>query len=459
MVDQLAASFRDPSGFLYRQDGTLYRQVNSSYASDFEKLMGSGLYETLTGRGLLIPHQRVAPTNSDPAVYAVLQPEEIPFVSYPYEWCFGQLKAAALATLEIQLVALDHGMTLKDASAYNIQFVGARPTLIDTLSFTEYHEGEAWVAYRQYCQHFLAPLALMAYHDVRLGQLLRTFIDGVPLDLTSGLLRRRTWLRFGLVTNLHLHARAQGRYSASAEGGAPRRSTKVSKRGLLGLIDSLRRTTEALRWKIGASEWVYYYEKEHRYSDLALEAKERHLDDWIDRLAPSSVWDLGANTGRFSRLASRRGIPTVAFDIDFGAVERSFQKGRAENDGLLLPLFQDLTNPSPGNGWSGEERASLESRGPVDLVLALALIHHLAISNNVPLGQVAKYFAGLSRWLVIEFVPKGDSQVDRLLSSREDIFPHYHVEGFESAFGEYFAVRESVQIADTERRLYLLEAH
>src|SRR6185436_4959816 len=189
---QLSASFRDPSGFLFSRGGILYRQVNRAYQKEYARLMESGLYEKLVKAGLLIPHVEV---DQPPAVEVdalkVIQPDRVPFISYPYEWSFGQLKSAALATLSIQKRALKMGMSLKDASAYNIQFVHGKATLIDTLSFEVYEEGEPWVAYRQFCQHFLAPLALMALKDVRLNQLLRVYIDGVPLDLVSELLPTR----------------------------------------------------------------------------------------------------------------------------------------------------------------------------------------------------------------------------------------------------------------------------
>ena len=218
------ASFRDPSGFLFTRDGVLYRQVNQVYAEDYRKLMDSGLYAKLVKAGLLIPHTEVdiEPANKKLA-FKVLCPEYVPFISYPYEWSFGQLKDAALATLSIQKRALKAGMVLKDASAYNIQFQRGKPTLIDTLSFEIYQEGEPWVAYRQFCQHFLAPLALMAYQDVRLSQLLRVYIDGIPLDLASELLPARTRWNLGLATHIHLHARAQKRYAevavSEARGG------------------------------------------------------------------------------------------------------------------------------------------------------------------------------------------------------------------------------------------------
>ena len=432
----------------------MYRQVNESYRADYDLLMGSGLYEDLTGAGLLIPHQEVA---ASPGAYKVLQPEPVAFISYPYEWCFSQFKDAALTTLKIQRRALKRGMSLKDATAYNIQFHASRPLLIDTLSFERYREGEPWVAYRQFCQHFLSPLALMAHRDVRLGQLLRVHIDGIPLDLASRLLPWRTRLHFPLLSHLHLHAATQKRYADRPVGQKGGSTRKVSRQGLIGILESLAGGIRKLTWKPAGTEWADYYNFTN-YTDDALAQKGRLVGQLIAQAAPASVWDLGANTGFFSRIASQAGIPTLAFDIDPAAVERAYRTCRDQQESLLLPLLLDLTNPSPALGWAHAERTALTERGPAGAVLALALVHHLAISNNVPLPRLAEYFRQLSERLIIEFVPKSDSKVAKLLATREDIFPNYHRAGFEEAFQQIFEIQATEPIPGTDRILYLMGA-
>jgi len=453
---QLAASFRDPSGFLFSQGGVLYRQVNRSYAQEYAHLMESGLYERLVKAGLLIPHVEVDELPGDyESAYEIIQPERVSFISYPYEWSFGQLKDAALATLSIQRRALKAGMSLKDASAYNIQFVRGKATLIDTLSFEVYKEGQPWVAYRQFCQHFLAPLALMALRDVRLNQLLRVYIDGVPLDLASELLPFKTRFNFGLLTNIHLHASAQKRYAGT---DVKARAGTMSKQALTGLIDSLSSAIRKLNWNPGGTEWGNYYDITN-YSEAAFGHKKELVREWSARAKPALVWDLGANTGVFSRAAGETGAYVVSSDIDPAAVEQNYRQMKGEKSENILPLLLDLTNPSPSIGWANQERDSFGARGPADMVLALALVHHLAISNNVPLPQLADFFAKLGKWLVIEFVPKSDSQVQKLLVSREDIFPNYTREGFESAFKQRFKICEAVNVHESERVLYLMEGH
>ncbi|WP_067047742.1 hypothetical protein [Methanofollis ethanolicus] len=450
----LESSFRDPSGFLFRRNGTLYRQINRSYAESYEILIASGLYDDLVKRGLLIPHRdaEIEPERPEEA-YRVIEPEVVPFISYPYEWSFSQLKEAARATLEIEKIALGHGLTLKDASAYNIQFLDGRPVFIDTLSFEAYTPGEPWVAYRQFCQHFLAPLALMAYRDIRLNQLLRVHIDGVPLDLAGSLLPRRSWLNARIAMHLHMHARSQAQYADTHTKIEP---PKVNQNALMGLIDSLSNAVGSLTWRPEGTEWAEYY-RETNYTAAGLDHKKRIIASFLDEIGPGTVWDLGANVGVFSRLSSGRGIPTVACDIDPACVERNYRDVREKHESHLLPLVVDLTNPSPAIGWDNAERRSMIERGPAEMVFALALVHHLAISNNVPLDRIAAFFAEICTYLVVEFVPKDDSQVKKLLANREDIFAGYTEDAFEEAFGGFFDTLRKESITDSARTLYLMK--
>ena len=448
-----SGSFRDPSGFVFWQDGTLYRQVNTSYKDNYEHLMESGLYEALVSSGLLLPHEEVDIQSPQPdLVYKVIRPVLIPLISYPYEWCFSQLKDAALTTLEIQKTCLDFDMSLKDCSAYNIQFRKGRPVLIDTLSFEKYREGQPWVAYRQFCQHFLAPLALMSHKDIRLNQLSRVHIDGIPLDLASSLLPFHTWLMPSLLSHIHLHARSQKRF---ADKTVDTKRYKIGRRSFLGIIDSLGAAIRKQKWQLRSMGWADYY-KDTNYAPDALAHKRQLVFDFIDKIDPSSVWDLGANVGMFSRVASDKGIPTVSFDVDPSTIEINYRECVRREEANMLPLVLDLTNPSPSSGWGNEERLSLNERGPVDCVLALALIHHLAISNNVPFNKIAEFLHNISCSLIVEFIPKSDSQVQRLLMTREDVFSSYTRQSFESEFSKYFKIVRIDRITDSERILYLM---
>jgi len=298
-------------------------------------------------------------------------------------------------------------------------------------------------------------LALMTYRDIRLNQLLRVYIDGIPLDLASRLLPRHALLNFGLFSHIFLHARAQQTYADKAVE-KPKINIGMSKQALLGLIESLESTVRRLKWNPGGTEWGNYYEITN-YTDAAFVHKKQLVSEWMERIKPKIAWDLGANTGIFSRLASQAGGYTIAFDVDPAAVEQNYRQVKVDKEQSMLPLILDLTNPSPAIGWYNRERHSLGERGPVDVVLALALIHHLAISNNVPFSQLAEFFYDMCHWLVIEFVPKSDSQVQKLLKSREDIFTQYAQGDFEEIFEERFDIREVVKVRESERYLYLME--
>lgn len=453
---RLASSFRDPSGFVFINEGVLFRQVNRSYEREFRLLHDSGLYDELSSAGILVRHEQVDLSQKrSPEAVAVIKPEAVGFISYPYEWSFTQLKDAALLTLHIQKRALARGMSLKDSSAFNVQFWKGKPIFIDTLSFEEYKEGEPWVAYRQFCQHFVAPLVLMSYVDPRMGRSLRGYIDGIPLDLTSKLLPWRTKWKPGIALHIHVHARAQNKITEMTQ---ETRARKMSKLGLLGLIDNLEGLVKGLTWKPEGTVWGDYYEATN-YSDQAMAQKAKLVEEFIESIspAPKSLWDLGANTGEFSRLASQKGILTVAWDLDTAAIEKCYLDLKQHPDPNLLPLVQDLTNPSPALGWANSERESFTGRGPADALMALALVHHLAIGNNVPLEDIAYYFASLGNWLIIEFVPKEDSQVQRLLQSREDVFDQYTQQEFERTFSSWFDLTQKAPIPGTVRTLYLFK--
>lgn len=446
------ASFRDPSGFVFTRNGTVYRQINLNYRENYDLLISSGLYENLSGNGFLVKHTETNDKLSKPA-YKILKPQQIPFISYPYEWSFSQMKDAALLTLEIQQIALEYGLSLKDASAYNIQFVSNKPILIDTLSFEKYDQSKPWVAYRQFCQHFLAPLSLMAYNDLYMGSFSKNYIDGIPLDIAVHLLNKKTKYKLGLFTHLHLHARSQIKY---IDPKAKNKKARFSKIQMLGILSSLAATVRSLNPPRQKTTWGEYYDFTN-YSDSAFKNKSKIIRDYLEKIKPKTLWDAGANDAYFSRLSSKKQILTVASDIDPVAIEIAYLRAKQENDEYLLPLIIDLTNPSPSIGWANQERDSFLSRCGFDATLCLAFIHHLSIANNLPFSSTAEIFSKTSKHLIIEFVPKTDSKVQHLLASREDIFDSYNQEEFEKRFSKYFKILHSKKISGSLRTLYLMK--
>jgi hypothetical protein len=453
MIDH-PGSFRDPSGSVFFYEGQLYRKINICYREDYEAVTTTGLYDRLVREELLLPHEEVPLLfDNDPNIFKIIRPEFLPFISYPYEWCFSQLKDAALATLNIQKIALNHGCILKDASAYNVQFKDGRPILIDTLSFKRYVEGEPWVAYRQFCQHFMAPLALMSRTDIRLSQLTRIFLDGLPLDFARNLLPWKTYFHLFLLLHIHLHARVQKRFSKKFSV----KSYSVRKPKLQAIVDSLLASVNHLKWNPRETEWAEY-DREMNYQGRSFESKKALVSQILQQIRPEVVWDLGANVGTFSRIASAQKVPVISLDADPGAVEKNYLWCKANGECHILPLVIDMTNPSPAIGWENTERASLIERGPADLVMALALIHHLAISNNLPLLKIAQFFSTLCRrWLIVEYVPKNDTWAQYLLGTRTDSFADYTQDHFERAFAPFFDIRFRKKIEDSERFFYFLE--
>ncbi len=451
-----AGSYRDPAGFVFRRDGVVYRQVERSFAEEWEHYLDSGLYERLTQAGVVIGHEDVdtALAAQQPA-YRVIRPMQLEVISYPYEWSFSQLQDAALLTLRAQTLAHAAGMTLRDASAYNIQFHRGRPLLIDSLSFERAEVERPWAAYRQFCEHFLAPLALMAHVDIRLGRLLRDHLEGIPLDLAARLLPARTRLSFGLGPHIHLHARAQRQHANDNARPSDLKRASMSPKRLATLIESLHDTISGLSWEPQGTAWADYADNTS-YDDVATAAKATAVREMLTAIGGSRAWDLGANTGRYSRIAADAGYRVVALDVDPAAVERAYRAVRAEGREDILPLLADITDPSPALGWGSAERAGLLERVAGDVILALALVHHLAIGANVPLPMIAALFARLAPHAIVEFVPKQDAMVQRLLASRPDIFPDYDIEGFRTAFGAHYTIVSETSIEGSDRTLFHL---
>ena len=442
------SSFRDPAGFVFKRKGKVYRQINPAGREDYDLLMASRLYDSLIDKGFMVPHQEIL-ENVPPEAYRIIQPQQIDFISYPYEWSFSMLKDAALLTLKIQRMSLEHGMSLKDASAYNVQFSDARPVFIDTLSFTQ-NDSSPWPAYRQFCQHFLIPLLLMAKRDIGLQALLKVHMDGIPLSLAAKLLP--FWTKFSprIFLHVHLHARIQAKHSSSNSTRIPQMTVKRK----LMVIDSLISFVRSINWKPKKTEWGDYYSFTN-YDDNSLKHKTEIVEAFLKTVMPVTCWDIGANNGYFTRIASRLGVKSVAFDIDPVAVENNYLQIKQLKEVNLLPLLCDVCNPSPAIGWHGKERKSLFERGRADLVMGLALIHHLAISNNLPLAKIAEFFSAVADNVIMEFVPKTDSKVQVLLASRKDIFPNYDQGNFEREFSKYFAIRDKQRVKNSERTLYL----
>lgn len=446
------SSYRDPSGFLFYHDNVLYRQVDLSFREDFDHFMQGGLYDSLVGKGLLIPHEPVqANLTGNSSTYQVIRPEPIPFISYPYEWSFDMLKDAALLTLEVAREALSHGMMLKDASAYNVQWYQGKMIFIDTLSFERYREGMPWIAYRQFCEHFLAPLALMHYKQYPLHQFLLAWPEGVPVTLAQSLLPFKSRFHLHVYLHLHLHAKIS---TQKKQGNS---ASSFSKSKLQNLLRSLEEAVKGFRLNAPSGVWSGYYNEAVQREDY-VEQKRSLLSSWLKELDVETALDAGANEGSFSQVLAEQGIRTISADFDHYSVNRLYQRTKEKGWKNILPLLLDLSNPTPAIGVNNEERQSFLNRCQPQLVMALALIHHLVIGKNISFAQVAQMFATLSSlYLVIEFVPKEDEKIQLMLGQKKDIYHHYTEPAFLEAFGLYFTVVKKQQVGSSGRTLYLMQ--
>lgn len=445
------SSYRDPSGFIFEKEGILYRQVNLPFKEHFDHFIQSGFYDTLVKNRWLIPHATVPKnlTGTDD-YYATLQPERIAFISYPCEWSFDMLKDAALLTLRLTREAINAGMILKDATPYNIQWHKGHLIFIDTLSFEKYQE-EPWIAYRQFCENFLGPLLLMHYSKKQLPGLLLAWPGGISLAELSSLLPKRS--RFSLYTYLHIHLHAK--YSLKKQN-KPATIPRFPKQKLLNLLSSLDILVDKLKLPVQASTWSGYYEEAAGRNDY-LDQKKKIISAWLDEMSScKTAIDLGANQGEFSKLLAGKKINTIATDFDPWCINTLYSQVKASKTENIQPLIIDLSSPTPSIGVNNEERNSFITRANADLLLALALVHHLAIGKNIPFDMIADMFSRMGKRLIIEFVPKEDEKVKEMLTNKKDIYINYSEVDFATAFERYFTIIKKNVIPGSSRALYLM---
>jgi ribosomal protein L11 methylase PrmA len=450
-----AISFKDPDGYIVLSGEKVYRFISNKYAPCYEHLMNSGLYDRLTSEGLLIAHKEaVVPELEKDSVYKVIEPERIDIITYPYEWSFEQWKATLLAQLKINRIALEFGMILKDSTPFNFTFYQGRIVLFDTSSFEFYADGQPWKAYKQFCEEFLGPLALMKYRQPLWSQLYSASIRGFDLPFVSQLLPFSSKWNMTCLVHLHLHSRYKNKDS-NGKGNSVSQSG-FNKQKLLLLWQMMEKGVA--HWSVTPDQkgfWSGYYE-DLIESQLYMEDKKDRLNQWLQQTSPERVIDLGANTGVFSFIAAAHCKEVVAVESDaycVGKLYADIVKAGAQN---IIPVLADLTCPSPGLGWNNEERPALVERVNGDLVLALALIHHLCITFNVPLTLVAKFFHRLTtEYAIVEFIPKSDGKIVAMLKNREDIFDSYTERDFRASFSPYFELVEEHSCRDSGRKLFL----
>lgn len=451
-IQKHPASYRDPSGFVFLYEGKYYRQVNQCFKHDYILLKESGLYDRLVKEKKLIPHIELdEDLNQSPEWHCTLLPEQIRFPSWPYEWCFGQLKDAALLTLNILKEAIQHGMILKDATPFNIQFKNGRPVFIDTLSFEKYDVAQPWIAYRQFTESFIVPLLLCVYRSPEMLKLLQVYPDGIPLSLASKWLPLRSRFNF----NVFLHIFLQNRIAQKSNRTSATQPA-FSRTKLLNIVNNLSSFVSGMQLKKVKTTWNHYYD-ETVLDEKYVNDKLSIVTAWLKEIPVKTLLDTGTNTGLFAKAAATHAETVIAIDSDTDCIDSLYKHCKQTGNTNILPLLIDICQPTPSTGWRNKERISFLSRCGVDMVLALAIIHHLVIGKNVPLQQVAETLSSLTEYLIIEFVPKEDEKVKRMILHRKDIFPYYTVKAFEDTFSSFFEVLHKVRVGDTERLLFLMK--
>ena len=454
------ASYRDPDSRVFVKDGRIFRAFTRRGAEEYAAFAGTDLQERFAARGQLIESRKIDPGEADgfaeavPDCALVLEHPRVPFLSWCYEWPFEMLRDAGLLQLDLALESLERGYLLKDATPYNVQFLGTRPVHIDLGSFEPWPEGTPWKAYTQFCRLFLNPLLLSSMTGVDFHPWLRGRLEGIEPRELSNLLPWYRKMRWSVFVNVALQARLNRRAQAS-EPPAAGRSMKVTKFQLRGILESLRATVRRLKPRRPGSEWTGYEEEAGEAAGgETRKAKDAFVEKALAEASPPVVWDLGSNTGRYAAMAARGAEQVVAMDRDPQVVGLLYERMVREGHKNVLCLVMDLLDPSPSQGWSQRERGGLSDRGRADFCLCLALIHHLAISGNLPMERFFDWLDGITDGGVIEFVPKQDPRVQQLLRWREDIFRDYDRERFEKLLKRRFRIRDQCVLSGSERVLY-----
>lgn len=451
-------SFRDWDSRVFYEDGRVLRALSEDGLEDWRALAGSRLFAAAVAEGKLV-ETTVAQTPIYGAA-AVLEHSRIPFVSYPYEWTFAMLRDAALLQLELLRRALDENLILKDASSYNVQWRGTKPVFIDVGSFERLREGEPWVAYRQFCMLYLNPLLLQSYRGIDFRPWLRGSLAGITPVEARRMLSSRDLFRGGVLTNVSLHARLERKHDESSRDvKSELKRAGFKKELIVANVRRLEKLVRKLEWKPGASEWSGY-EATTSYDEADAERKEEFVREVVHSRTWGLVWDIGCNEGRHSRIAAENARYVVALDGDAAVVERLYRALAAEGADRILPLAVDVTDPSPALGWHGLERQTLEARGRPELTLCLAVLHHVAISGNVPVAEFLSWLAELGTALVIEFPTRDDPRVAALLQRKKDgAHPDYDRRAFEQALAERFTIVRTQELASGTRILYHANPH
>lgn len=460
-MSRAPGSFRDSAGHVFIASQRVFRGISNDATDGFRKFLHSAFFRKRAGT-LIVNTKEISPQQAitagipadDVAAYGMwVEHDPLPFISYPYEWSFESLKEAACLTLALLIDSLKNGYTLKDASAFNVQFIHSTPIFIDVLSFCEYREGDPFLGYKQFCEHFLGPLCLTAFSGIDFNQWFRGRLEGLDLMDVSAALPLTSYYRPQVLLHVHLQAWAMRRAESTSDGKNRKETRNIPRKNLTALADGLRQFITNLTRK-RTSYWQHYA-THNTYGDASRTDKISITETFVRNHNLRRLLDLGCNTGEYSNAAIGAGADQIiGIDFDCGAIDVATRKARRYAWPAQF-LYYDIANPSPNLGWRYEESMTLEKRlGSLDGVFCFALIHHLVIGRNIPIEEFIRWVCGLCAKGLIEFVPKTDPMVQRLLRHREDIFHDYDQEHFERILNERCTHVTSYAMQATNRTIY-----
>lgn len=450
------SSYRDPSGFVYQENGIFYRQINPVYFKEYKAATSSGVYQKLFDKKWLIPHEEL---RSDEEKIIIL-PEQLDFVTYPYEWSFNQYKHAAQLTLRIQIFLLENNFSLKDASAFNVTFHKGKAVFIDTLSIEKYKENNPWRALKQFNEHFFGPLLLAQKYGSSFLKTLQHSINGIDLSEVKRQLPFTSRFHPIIYSHIHLLSKSDGKKPTENND---EKKISLSKISQIKMLQALEQHIDAMASKEN-TEWSSYY-NQINYQEASFQNKKKLIKLWCAEVEATKIIDLGGNDGTFAKELLNQASQIIISDIDQPAIDQCYLNQLKSKEQRLIPIVCDLMQPSPSIGFQNSERDSFTSRVisfQPDLSMALALIHHITLTGNVPFEMSASYFSKLSHYLIIEFPDRDDSWVKFILDSKRDarhLFDDYSISAFAKAYQQHFKLIKSEKIEGTERTLFLFKRH
>ena len=467
ILNKDTGSFRDPANSVYQLiDDTgeirIIRGLREDALKNYKELITQEFYLDLSSEGSLVETREISnkdfdkPSGDNWSGY--IEHEQIPFISYPYEWPFSMLKDAALLHLDLMEKSLESGWTLKDATPYNIQWKNLKPIFIDIPSFEPWIKGEPWVGYRQFCSMFLAPLLLKSHLNIDYVDILRSSLDGISPTESIKLFQGLNKFKKGVISHIYFPSKVENSILNRERDDAyakKRKAPSHSKAMIIGLVQSLRRLINRLNYKIGHSDWSQY-DTTHTYDDSDFNSKKKFIEKYASSRFREQIWDIGCNTGTFSDICSQHCDQVISIDSDFVAIEKLFLSQKEKTSSNVLPIVMNLANTSPSQGFASKERKSFEERGNPELIICLALIHHMRISSNIPNIEFLKYLRSFDAEIILEFVDRHDEMVKKLLVNKKEDYPDYNKQDFLKEVQKYFEIKDRQSLKNDDREIFFL---